>query len=130
MQDFVSAVTTLATDSFDEKADSAWLKGIVETCFNNDNKDDKREKKRLSLVEWFEQFLSDHFTRQGSIINARATYKKLQRFQQYKREVEGIADYTLYAETITSEDIMEFRSYFINEHTIIRNIAISTLSST
>lgn len=42
MQDFVSAVTTLATDSFDEKADSAWLKGIVETCLNNDNKDDKR----------------------------------------------------------------------------------------
>ena len=117
MQDFVSAVTSLAVDSFDEKADSAWLKGVVETCLNHEGKDDNREKKKLSLVEWFEQFLTDHFTSKGSIINARATYKKLQRFQQYKREVEGVTDYTLFVESITSEEIMEFRSYFINEHT-------------
>ena len=46
--DFVKAATTLAMDSFDEKADSAWLKGIVETCLNHEGKDDKREKKRMN----------------------------------------------------------------------------------
>lgn len=117
VQDFVKTVTDLATDTFDEKADSTWLKEIVKTCLYHNNKDDERVKKRLSLVEWFETFLTDHFTSKGSITNARATYKKLQRFQQYKREVDGITDYTLYAESITSEEIMEFRSYFINEHT-------------
>lgn len=117
VQDFVKTVTDLATDTFDEKADSTWLKEIVKTCLYHEGKGDEREKKRLSLVEWFETFLTDHFTSKSSIINAKATYKKQHRFQQFKREVDGIADYTLYAESITSEDILEFRNYFINEHT-------------
>ncbi|WP_431453265.1 hypothetical protein, partial [Enterococcus faecalis] len=44
------------------------------------------------------------------------TIKKLQRYEAYKREVEGEEGFTLYCETIRPEDYIDFREYVINEY--------------
>ena len=51
-----------------------------------------------------------------SALTYKPTIKKLQRYEAYKREIEGMEDFALYSESARPEDYLDFREYVINEY--------------
>ena len=47
----------------------------------------------------------------------------MKRYEAYKREIDGIKDFHLYVETITSDDYHDFEEYIQNEHELFKEYA-------
>lgn len=63
-----------------------------------------------------EQYIAEHPMSPKSALVYKPTIKKLQRYEAYKREMEGKKGFTLYCETIRPEEYLDFREYVINEY--------------
>jgi len=68
-----------------------------------------------------EQYVAEHPMSPKSALVYKPTIKKLQRYEAYKREMEGKDGFTLYCETIRPEDYLDFREYVINEHLLYKD---------
>ena len=80
------------------------------------------EQKRSTptFIDRFEQYLNEHKMAENSYNIYKPTLKKLKRYEAYKREIDGIKDFHLYVETITSDDYHDFEEYIQCEHELFK----------
>ena len=110
----VKSIIDTLNDSFNsETSDVSWAKSVIDNCVNpvaNDNTG------LTTVIYRMEQYLAEHPMSKGSVLAYKPTIKKLQRYEAFKREIEGKEGFTLYCETIRPEDYLDFREYIINEY--------------
>ena len=108
-----SILSTLYEQYDSATADVAWMKSVIDDCM----KPKIEQKETLStVVSRMEQYIAEHPMSPKSAAVYKPTIKKLQRYEAYKREIEGKENFTLYCETIRPEDYLDFREYVINEY--------------
>ena len=108
-----SILTNLAEQYNPATADVTWMKTIIDGCLNPTS---KASKALTTIVSRMEQYITEHPMSPKSALVYKPTIKKLQRYEAYKREIEGEEGFTLYCETIRPEDYLDFREYVINEY--------------
>lgn len=110
----VKSIIDALSESFNtETSDVSWAKSVIDNCVNpvaNDNTG------LTTVIYRMEQYLAEHPMSKGSVLAYKPTIKKLQRYEAFKREIEGKEGFTLYCETIRPEDYLDFREYIINEY--------------
>ena len=108
-----SILTNLAEQYNPATADVTWMKTIIDGCLNPTS---KASKALTTIVSRMEQYITEHPMSPKSALVYKPTIKKLQRYEAYKREIEGEEGFTLYCETIRPKDYLDFREYVINEY--------------
>lgn len=105
----VTDIITKLTDEYDaETADAVWVREIVNRCmFPNI----EQKRSTPTFIDRFEQYLNEHKMAENSYNIYKPTLKKLKRYEAYKREIDGIKEFHLYVETITSDDYHDFEEY-------------------
>ena len=83
----IAAIIERAEKTFSDKADSRWMRQIIEDVLYPATK--------------------EHIVR---------FERKMTRYHDYRREILGEADFTLFVETVTLEQMNAFRDYVVNEH--------------
>ena len=110
----VQTITTALSEQYNSAtADVAWMKNVIDECVNPTS---KSTETLTTVVSRMEQYIAEHPMSPKSALVYKPTIKKLQRYEAYKREVEGEEGFTLYCETIRPEDYIDFREYVINEY--------------
>lgn len=110
----VQAITTALSEQYNSAtADVAWMKNVIDECVNPTS---KSTETLTTVVSRMEQYITEHPMSPKSALVYKPTIKKLQRYEAYKREIEGEEGFTLYCETIRPEDYLDFREYVINEY--------------
>lgn len=108
-----SIIATLSDEYNAATADVTWMKRVIDECVNPPTE----SKERLTtVVSRMEQYIAEHPMSPRSALAYKPTIKKLQRYEAYKREIEGKEGFTLYQETIRPEDYLDFREYVTKEH--------------
>ena len=117
----VTDIITKLTDDYDaETADAVWVREVVNRCMFP-NVEQKRSTP--TFIDRFEQYLNEHKMAENSYNIYKPTLKKLKRYEAYKREIDGIKDFHLYVETITSDDYHDFEEYIQSEHELFKEYA-------
>ena len=110
----IQTILTALNEQYDSAtADVAWMKGVIDDCTNPKG---EQKKELTTIVSRMEQYIVEHPMSPRSAAVYKPTIKKLQRYEAYKREIEGKGNFTLYCETIRPEDYLDFREYVINEY--------------
>ena len=110
----VQSILTVLNEQYDSAtADVVWMKGVIDDCTNPKG---EQKKALTTIVSRMEQYIAEHPMNPKSAAVYKPTIKKLQRYEAYKREIEGKKGFTLYCETIRPEDYLDFREYVINEY--------------
>ena len=117
----VTDIITKLTDEYDaETADAVWAREVVNRCMFP-NVEQKRSTP--TFIDRFEQYLNEHKMAENTYNIYKPTLKKLKRYEAYKREIDGIKDFHLYVETITSDDYHDFEEYIQSEHELFKEYA-------
>lgn len=102
----VTDIITKLTDEYDaETADAVWVREVVNRCMFPEV---EQKRSTPTFIDRFEQYLNEHKMAENSYNIYKPTLKKLKRYEAYKREIDGIKDFHLYVETITSDDYHDF----------------------
>lgn len=110
----VQTITTALSEQYNSAtADVAWMKNVIDECVNPTS---KSTETLTTVVSRMEQYIAEHPMSPKSALVYKPTIKKLQRYEAYKREIEGKEGFTLYCETIRPEEYLDFREYVINEY--------------
>lgn len=113
-KELVRSVITALSEGYDAAtADVAWMKKVISKCVNPII---ESTETLTTVVSRMEQYITEHPMSPKSAQTYKPTIKKLQRYEAYKREIEGMEGFTLYCETIRPEDYLDFREYVINEY--------------
>lgn len=108
----IAAVVERASAAFSHKADSAWLRGIIDDVLHPLNAVGRRHPCIVArLHEYYEQHEGAKSSR-AAILDLE---RKMSRYHKYRREIRDERDFCLYVETISLGDIREFRDYVANE---------------
>ena len=110
----IAAIIEQIETSFDRnKADGDWLRQVIEDVLHPNL---AYERKHPNLLTRLSEYINQHEgTRQtkGQIENL---HRKLTRYVAYNREIMGDKEFNLFVETISLEDMNDFRDYVANEH--------------
>lgn len=110
----ITAIIEQIETSFDRnKADGDWLRQVIEDVLHPNL---AYERKHPNLLTRLSEYINQHEgTRQtkGQIENL---HRKLTRYVAYNREIMGDKEFNLFVETISLEDMNDFRDYVANEH--------------
>ncbi len=109
----IASVIEKATETLSHKADSAWLKGIIEEVLHPQL---AYERRHPDIVTRVREYYGKHDGTERTRSNILDLERKLTRYHKYRQVIDGEADFKLYVETITLEDINDFRDYVANEH--------------
>ena len=110
----VQTITTALSEQYNSAtADVAWMKNVIDECVNPTS---KSTETLTTVVSRMEQYIAEHPMSPKSALVYKPTIKKLQRYEAYKKEIEGKEGFTLYCETIRPEEYLDFREYVINEY--------------
>ena len=111
----IAAVIERATETFTHKADSTWLKEIIEEVMHPQLAFERKHPYIVARVhEYYEQYEGTASSKSGILDLER----KLTRYHRYRQAIDGETDFRLFVETITLDDINDFRDYITNEHTL------------
>jgi len=111
----IAAVIDRATETFTNKADSTWLKEIIEEVLHPQLVFERKHPYIVARIrEYHKQYEGTPSSKSGILDLER----KLTRYHRYRQVVDGETDFRLFVETITLEDINDFREYITNEHTL------------
>ncbi len=113
-KELVRSIIATLSEVYDvATADVAWVKKVIDKCVNPMT---EPQKNLSTVISRMEQYVAEHPMSPKSALVYKPTIKKLQRYEAYKREIEGKEGFTLYCETIRPEDYLDFREYVINEY--------------
>lgn len=99
--------------TFSDKADSKWLKQAIEDVLYPTRAFERNHPNLLRRIhEYLEKFDGADRTKEHIIRFER----KMSRYHDYQREILGNSDFMLFVETVTLEQMNDFRDYVVNEH--------------
>lgn len=109
----IAAIIERAEKTFTDKADSRWMRQVIEDVLYPARAFERDHPNLLSRVhEYLEKFDGAERTKEHILRFER----KMARYHDYRREILGETDFTLFVETVTLEQMNDFRDYVVNEH--------------
>ena len=109
----IAAIIERAEKTFTDKADSRWMRQVIEDVLYPTRAFERNHPNLLARVnEYLEKFDGAQRTKEHIVRFER----KMTRYHDYRREILGEADFTLFVETVTLEQMNAFRDYVVNEH--------------
>ncbi len=110
----IAAVIAEINRSFDvSKANGDWLRQTIEDALQPARSYERKHPTMITRIhEYWETHDGAASTRAGILDFER----KITRYQAYRREIDGEADFTLFVERLTLEEMNDFRDYLVNEH--------------
>lgn len=109
----IAAIIERTEKAFSDKADSKWLKQIIEDVLYPARAFERNHPNLLARVhEYLEKFDGAERTKELIIRFER----RMLRYHDYRREILGEADFTLFVETVTLEQMNDFKDYVVNEY--------------
>lgn len=109
----IAAIIERAEKTFSDKADSRWLKQTIEDVLYPARAFERNHPNLLCRVhEYLEKFDGADRTKE----HIRHFERKMLRYHDYRREILGEADFTLFVETVTQEQMNAFRDYVAGEY--------------
>ena len=110
----IAAIIERAEKTFTGKADSRWMKQVIEDVLYPVRAFEHNHPNLLARVhEYLEKFDGAEKTKEHIVRFER----KMTRYHDYRREILGEADFTLFVETVTLEQMNAFRDYVCGERT-------------
>ena len=111
---FVQSILTALNEQYDSATvDVVWMKDVIDKCTNPV---EEQKPSFTTIASRMEQYITNHTMSPRSALTYKPTIKKLQRYEVYKREIEGMEDFAFYSESARPEDYLDFREYVINEY--------------
>lgn len=111
----IASIIERGAETFSYKADSAWLKEIIKEVLYPRL---AYERKHPYIVARVHEYYEKHDGSEATRNNILDLERKLTRYHKYRQVVEGESEFRLFVETITLEDINDFRDYVANEHSL------------
>ena len=109
----IAAIIERAEKTFSDKADSRWMRQVIEDVLYPARAFERDHPNLLARVhEYLEKFDGAERTKEHIVRFER----KMTRYHDYRRKILGEADFTLFVETVTLEQMNAFRDYVVNEH--------------
>lgn len=109
----IAAIIERAEKTFSDKADSKWIKQVIEDVLYLAHAFERNHPNLLRRVhEYLEKYEGVERTK-GHIIRFE---RKMSRYHDYQREILGNRDFTLFVETVTLERMNDFRDYVACEY--------------
>ena len=109
----IAAIIEKVEKTFSDKADSKWLKQVIEDVLYPARVFERNHPNLLYRVhEYLEKYEGADRTKEHIIRFER----KMSRYHDYQREILGNRDFTLFVETVTLEQMNGFRDYVANEY--------------
>ncbi len=126
-------LSSLISREFTMNADGAWLKDLIESYLHPKVADVavRPSAKRTRLQSWHEisktldegsfcalmlEYAIESDMCEGRKNSYATTVKKLRRFELWQRQVMGIEDFSLQVDTISTENIEDFKLFIENEY--------------
>ena len=109
----IAVIIEHVENTFSDKADSKWLKQAIENVLYPARAFERNHPNLLRRIhEYLEKFDGADRTKEHIIRFER----KMSRYHDYQREILGNSDFMLFVETVTLEQMNDFRVYVVNEH--------------
>ena len=109
----IAAIIERAEKTFSDKADSRWMRQVIEDVLYPARAFERDHSNLLARVhEYLEKFDGAERTKEHIVRFER----KMTRYHDYRRKILGEADFTLFVETVTLEQMNAFRDYVVIEH--------------
>lgn len=109
----IAAIIERAEKTFSDKADSKWMRQVIEDVLYPTRAFERNHPNLLARVhEYLEKFDGAERTKEHIIRFER----RMSRYHDYRREILGETDFTLFVETVTLEQMNDFRDYVVNEY--------------
>ncbi len=109
----IASIIERAEKTFTDKADSRWMRQVIEDVLYPARAFERNHPNLLARVhEYLEKFDGAERTKEHIVRFER----KMTRYHDYRRKILGEADFTLFVETVTLEQMNAFRDYVVNEH--------------
>jgi len=109
----IASIIEHVEETFSDKADSKWLKQAIKDVLYPSRAFERNHPNLLRRIhEYLEKFDGAARTKEHIIRFER----KMSRYHDYQREILGSRDFMLFVETVTLEQMNDFRDYVVNEH--------------
>ena len=109
----IAAIIERAEKTFTGKADSRWMRQVIEDVLYPARAFERNHPNLLARVhEYLEKFDGAERTKEHIVRFER----KMTRYHDYRRDILGETDFTLFVETVTLEQMNAFRDYVVNEY--------------
>jgi len=124
----IADITSYIHNEFNENCDGAWLRETINEILHPQGGFRELEDKKAargsykldaepgSLVEHLLDWIEITPICKGKKSSYLAVAKKLRRFELFKRTILGEPDFTLLLDTLTTEEVKEWKEYFCNEY--------------
>jgi integrase len=111
----IADIFEAATNTFSNKANSDWLKQVIEDVLHPQL---AYERNHPYIITRLQEYYEKHDGTKTSKGNISDLIRKMTRYHKYRQEIDGVKDFRLFVETITLEDLNDFRDYISNEHSL------------
>lgn len=109
----IAAIIEKAEHTFSDKADSTWLKQTIEDVLCPVR---AFERNHPSLISRIHEYLEKHDGSSRTKEHIKRFERIMSRYHDFQREIMGEPDFTLFVETVTLEQMNDFRDYVANEY--------------
>ncbi len=109
----IAAIIEKAEHTFSDKADSTWLKQTIEDVLYPAR---AFERNHPNLISRIHEYLEKHDGSNRTKEHIIRFERKMSRYHDFQREIMGEPDFTLFVETVTLEQMNDFRDYVANEY--------------
>jgi integrase len=111
----IADIFEAATNTFSNKANSDWLKQVIDGVLHPQLAFERNHPDLITrLKEYHDSY--DEGRRMASVISV--LIGQMSRYHMYRQEVDGVKDFRLFVETISLEDLNDFRDYISNEYSL------------
>lgn len=113
----VQEITHLITKGYHRGADGAWLHNLIEEyhCPNIISRGGRSEM--YSLTYQIQKYIGETPLAQHSIDHHLGNIDKISRYERFQQEVMHRRGFRLCVDTVTEDDLREFKTWLTNEHT-------------
>jgi len=112
----IAAVIEHIEATFDRNtANGTWLRQTIEDVLHPQR---AYEREHPSLLRRMDEYIEQHGGTKNTKAQIVGLQRKITRYIAYNREILGDTDFNLFVETITVEDMNDFRDYMVSEHSL------------
>ena len=129
----IEDITVLIHEQYSENRDGSWLRNLVKNYLENGNRavisqntpsKEAHSQNAIqadnadpdSMIEQMRRFNESRNVCKKRLCCMRGTLKKLERYQEYKRQIEGRKSFTLYLDNLTANDMQDIWDYIMDEY--------------
>ncbi|MCD8295581.1 MAG: site-specific integrase [Clostridia bacterium] len=113
----IASIVERAERTFSDKADGKWMKQVIKDALHPAL---AFEREHPNLLDRLNEYIEKYDGSEGGKKHINAFMLKMSRYHDYNREILGDSDFTLFVETLTLEQMNDFRDYIINEYMLSR----------